>query len=361
MMRIHHDSGPAYTLDAVADVAGGVSAQPLYDSVDWYPGWEGFEHTGSTDGEGPTAFFGAILRGQAQGQVLVLPSDTSNLDILLGHNQPDNMIGLTLKQVDGVPSSGDAGDAAGTATTDIDGFYHTGTPAGRAGDISHHIGLTSQSEPAYNYDIPADDWWARHRRRVAFLRANGVHWAMTIDGPRQWLHVGQGNRVATYHLLNMTLLQRSDPHPVDQWVHLCHDPRPGGVLYLLGYVASTTTMILFRSTDGGMTLQELLSVVTNNAAIERDSERAFLYLAYTDSGSGNVYLRRSNDGGASWSTAAPCIDIVTTVAIPGLVVDLAQDARSAGRLKMIVQSAGGLTSKIFDSTDCGVNWKQILP
>lgn len=175
--------------------------------------------------------------------------------------------------------------------------------------------------------------------------------ALESDSVRGWLHVGTGKKIKTYSLHQAELAFESSDHPVDEWRRLREEGR-SGILFLLGKVGDSFKV--YSSTDGGILILERGSVVANSALIEVESERGWLLLFY-EAPSGNIYLRRSTDGGANWS--APIAVQYGAGQLNGTLLDITYDPRGAVLVLAVSQSGN---TKLLKSSDGGESWSDLL-
>lgn len=259
----------------------------------------------------------------------------------------------------------DTSDPSGSGSARPSGFYATGSPYLRVDmpappdtpvdqEASCSEGLRywfdSFHGPPDTESLPAELAAMTHGTRY-YLRFHVTPQegqVIAIDTVRGWLHVGTEAKIRTYHLQTMVLAFDSPDHPVDVWAGLATDQRTGA-LYLLGVDA--LEMVVYRSFDGGVSIEEVERVTADTAQIVCDTNRGWTILVFEDGG--DIQRRVSRDGGENWdSPAAVTFD---GAAEEGEVFDLAVDARSAGQLALIAKIGGDM--KIFRSFDGGESWE----
>lgn len=233
----------------------------------------------------------------------------------------------------------------GVGVSEENGEYLTGTPGGEYG-VEHRVkALVGDSPPHID-----SAWYSGVRLRRCFAVQPGLLGCIECDGPRAWLHVAAQQQISTYRLWGWTLSQASDDYPVDEWRRLRTNERTGGLL-MLGRDGSTH--MVYLSYDGGLTAEEVLTVTATSAAIEVDSERGAAVLLYENGG--NVQVRRSFDGGATWSDPETCLFHGTPAG--GTILDMAHDARRG--VMLVAMSAGGSVG-IYASYDLGATWQLVV-
>ena len=267
MMRVNH--GGTYRFDPIFDIPGDTTGQPLYDTLEWHPNWKGFEYTGTAGtGEGAKAFIGAVLRAEGHGQVLRSRAHPIILDTLDGHKRPAPDVSVTLTQVDARPDGANVNASAGSGNTDRDGFYHTGAPGGRAGSVSHAVGLTGNAQAAANAIFGKDVWWARHRRRATFSLV------LPSGGNSPWIYCRNDGSIFLVFL--------DGDKAVNLW-RARHVPR--------------------SDADWEIKVLALAGAVWAAPRITGDPSHRLRIVATRADGSG-VYTCTSDDDGATWTGAA---------------------------------------------------------
>lgn len=326
------DGAWRYALDVDVSSAYTLVAQMLADKVSIYPacgdvfglraGDARWEYGDDDETRIATLVGGRYMRGVGWG--LALGPDGTPYD------------GATVTLLEGATDSG-------SGTSDKRGEYLTGVPGAR-----HGATITARAEVGATYPSTLQTWYGGLRRRICFTVSGAELGAIECDGVRQWLHVGVGSRIRTYHVASYTSAFESDEYAnVDNWSRLRVDTRKAQ-LAMLG-VQGASTWRVYVSQDGGLTGSEVLTVTARTACIERDSERAMLVLMYENSG--NVQRRVSLDGGATWEAATSALLGIS--AFSGEILDMAQDRRKAVMLMAVTISGA---TKILESYDCGETW-----
>ena len=322
---------------AAAQSALAITAQVLYDTIDWYPE---IGDPFSLNAVSPGSYGGAlvarlavILRQQAHGVVL--------------EQDADPWSGALVEQRE------TAGGVSGSGTTDSRGAYQTGATYVR-GNKEFIVECTAGTDP--HPSLTETPSYARKRRQVAFKPpAVGVYVCVEADSPRAWYHVGNGTRIRTHHAWTDEQEAVSAAYAgIAEWRRLRRDPRTGILLMLARVGGAPESFDLRTSEDGGVTATARLTVTADTATIETLSDRALHLLLYEDTGD-NVWYRLSDDDGATWSVAAAC-----TVSsglgggqLTGEVLDMTYDERS-GRLYLA--NRNGAATRILFSDDCGTSW-----
>lgn len=314
--------------------------------TDWVPDGDLFGHHPGADLPAQTIWLrgGAILRAGGHGEAL---DGEGRLDGPAQTGGKDK-VNLAL-----------GGSARGTGDISADGVWRIDPPGPFAQTkFTNTLGWSTLVSSGYGY--------GRTYRRAVFRapeseEAIDPFRPIAIDSPRGWLHVGSGKRVRTYHAFapGSPPVFASIEHPVTDWIRLATDERAGGMLTLLGAVSGGGAKV-FRSWDGGQTIEEVLAVATlGSSGIEMDSERGWLVLLYDDGSSsvpGTIKRRLSRDYGTTWESAV-AIDVGGS-GVTGRVLDLSQDGRGGGVLVMSAEYGG--STKILLSWDIGKTWSVSL-
>jgi len=235
-----------------------------------------------------------------------------------------------------------SGADAGYGDSDVRGEYLTGRPG-----AAHDVTMRTTAEVGVAQPYADGTAYAGLRRRVCFVVTGTALGPIECDSVRQWLHIGIGSRIRTYHMATYTqAFESAEYADIEEWVRFRHEPRRS-ILLCLGKAG--TTHRAYSSQDGGLSGTEVVSVTARTACIERDSERGTFVLMYENSG--NVQRRISLDGGDTWESATTPTLSGTT--FTGEILDMAQDHRRAVLLMSI--TTGG-TTKVLESYDVGVTW-----
>ena len=142
---------------------------------------------------------------------------------------------------------------------------------------------------------------------------------VVIDTRRQYLHVAIGSTLRTYHLHSRQLiLQREYAGRIEC---LARDSRRDALLIV---VRDAGERVLYLSRDAGDTVVEVLRMTTAGLVVCAISPHMTWAAFYQDT-SGALLLRRSIDGGASWS--APIQVEIDGNPAQGVPLDAAYDAR----------------------------------
>lgn len=273
----------------------------------------------------------------------------------------------------------------GTGAADDEGFARTGVPhllipfysSPNRTHVVDTTGTTSATfddsiDGAVNADFDDSDLtfeahnYSRWRRRilvfartVAEVVAEQIFGPLAIDGVRQWLHRGSGQKVQTYHLATFAAgtptlaFESADHSAVDSWAYLAAHPRAAGALVLVGNAAAGGVKV-YASRNGGQTITEVHSVPSAaSSALAIDSERATWILVYEDDTSGLLKVTRSKDLGATWETAADIT--VSGATVTGVVESLVEDPRAAAILLLSAVVSGA--AKVYASRNEGRTWE----
>lgn len=252
-------------------------------------------------------------------------------------------------QVDGASSSP---TDRGTGTTGGDGTYQSGVPYAQA-VLAVVIrptdpGAASVSTIAYT----------RKRIRAWFALSDVDPFRpLAYDSERGWLHIGAGPKIKTYHAPAGLVIDAfaSADHPVESFAGLSYDTRAGGLLWALG-VTSGGAYKIYRSWNGGVDIEEVLSMSVGSGQIVVESERGALVWIYDDGSSstpGTIKRRVSWDRGATWDAAASVT--VSGSTLTGRVLSLSHDPRAGAVLAMAAEYGG--STKVLLSWDVGATWE----
>lgn len=314
------------------DVAGPLNeatlrAYPLATFIGGYPG-AGDILGGGAYGEDTNCNFHMVVRGQAFGPIL------------------GSGIGTQEVVITELTSGGADVMERGRGSADADGYYVTGAPYARAQTFFSNwvrVWLDDQQPTATSTKIP-DGFRSWFLWRVTGEDSQCI----TIDTVRGWLHIGIQKKIRTYHVQTRTVAFGSADHPVDEWSKLASDARTG-ILYLLGIDGSDYPV--YRSFDGGMSIEEVLRVTADSAAIVCDTNRGWIILLYEDGG--DIQRQVSRDGGENWDAADTVL--FDGSAEDGEVLDMTVDQRAVGQLALLASISGA--TKIYRSFDGGESWE----
>ena len=173
---------------------------------------------------------------------------------------------------------------------------------------------------------------------------------VVIDTRRQYLHVAIGSTLRTYHLHSRQLiLQREHEGRIEC---LARDSRRDALLIV---VRVAGVRVLYLSRDAGDTVVEVFRMTTAGLVVCAISPHMTWAAFYQDT-SGVLMLRRSIDGGASWSTPVQ-VEIDGNPA-QGTPLDAAYDARYHA-VVLVYETASG-DRRVALSHDDGETFITIL-
>ena len=193
---------------------------------------------------------------------------------------------------------------------------------------------------------------------------SGLYRAIKADQARGWLHVGNEAAVDTKHIVPGTAAFASGSHGVKWWKMFDVDER-SGMLYLLGRATGTGVSKLFRSDSGGLSVEEVLSVECNSAAMVFDDQNKWLVLLTEaepptpsdPNSNGVVSLRLSRDGGNTFESPVTCQYLSGSLSARLLGMTYAE--REGAELFLLCQI--GNQKKLLSSTDGGRKWEARIP
>lgn len=331
----YNDSAPPEKMgfDRTFGFTAGLSiqAQLMADQVDWYPDCgDVYGHIDGATRGAIQLITAKIMRNSAIGGVL----DTNHVPLT----------GIVVDMLNNPPSV-----TWGVGNTNSLGNYLTGLSHGR-GAHSTIVTPESADDPAITYTYTG---YERYRQRIWFVIHPSLDGdAVEIDSARGYIHVGRKQNVYTYYAGNGSYKQKGADLPFDKVMKIRADNRHGH-LTILG-LTGTTAWHVCLSEDLGSTTTEVLSLTANNCAIERFSADNMLLVVYSDA-SDNVWYRRSNDDGATFSSEAAVM--VSGTQLVAKAKDMTTDPRS-GKLELLVTVSG--SARVYESQDFGATFALLV-
>jgi hypothetical protein len=188
----------------------------------------------------------------------------------------------------------------------------------------------------------------------------GLYRAIKADQARGWLHVGNEAAVDTKHIVPGSAAFSSGSHGVKWWKQFDVDER-SGTLFLLGRSVTDGFSKLFTSSDGGLSIEEILNVECNSVVMKYDSQNKWLVVlteadppAPSDPNSnGVVSMRISRNNGESFESPVTCEYLTGSLSARLLGMDYAE--REGAELFLLCQI--GAQKKLLSSTDGGKKWE----
>ena len=190
---------------------------------------------------------------------------------------------------------------------------------------------------------------------------SGVYRALKADSPRGWLHVANEAAIQTKHIVPGTAAFASGTHGVKWWKQFDVDTR-SGTFFALGRATGTSEVSkVFRSDDGGLTMEEVLSVTANSTVMQYDSQNKWLIVlteaepaAPSDPlSNGAVSVRISRNNGETFESPVTCQYAGGTLSARLLGMTYAE--REGAELFLLCRI--GNQTKLLSSTDGGTKWE----
>lgn len=190
--------------------------------------------------------------------------------------------------------------------------------------------------------------------------SSGLYRAVKVDQARGWLHVGNEAAVDTKHIVPGTAAFSSGSHGVRWWKQFDVDER-SGTLFLLGRSTTAGFSKLFTSSDGGLSIEEVLNVECNSTVMKYDSQNKWLVVLTEaepptpsdPNSNGVVSMRISRNNGESFESPVTCEYL--TGSLSARLLGMTYAEREGAELFLLCQI--GAQKKLLSSTDGGKKWE----
>lgn len=238
-------------------------------------------------------------------------------------------------------------------------WIYTGTTTAEVSDLRFFLFWSNVCEPLPDGGDDGDD--DDDDDDTPNGPGSGVYRAIKADSPRGWLHVANEAAIETKHIVPGTPAFASGIHGVKWWKQFDVDVR-NGLLFALGRATGDAEISkVFVSEDGGLSVQEVLSVTANSTVMQYDSQNKWLIVlkeAEPPSPSdplsnGVVSMQVSRNHGESFESPVTCEYAGGTLSARLLGMTYAD--REGAELFLLCRI--GAQTKLLNSTDGGKKWE----